>query len=81
MELTEEEIEIINNAKRQLKLFEDILKASSVEEIFTLRNNSGLFKTELSEKAKQTSLEEYKELAKESIETFKRILGEENGNN
>ncbi len=81
MELTKEEIEIIDNIKKQLKFFEDILKASSVEEVFTLRDNSGLFERNLSEKTKQKSLEEYKELAKESIETFKILLGEENGNN
>ena len=79
--MDQEEIEIRINFKKQLELFENILKASSVEEVFTFREQSGLFTSAPSERVKEKSLEELKELAKESVETIKNILGEENGNN
>ncbi len=67
--------------ERQVKFAQDILKANNVEEVFDLRKKSGLFKNEVSNSAKQKTIEEYKNLAQESIETLNRIIGENNGNN
>ena len=79
--MDKKEMETRDNLQRQLNLFENILKASSVEEIFMLRDKSGLFEQRPLKKANQKTLEEFKELAKESVETIKNILGENNGNN
>lgn len=78
---SKKELETIENLNQQLKLFQDILNARNVEEVFDLRKKSGLFRNKVSNKDKQKTIEEYKELAQESVETLKRIIGETNGNN
>ena len=74
-------LKMLKSLEKQLKLAQDILKASNVEEVLNLRNNSDLFKREPSNIAKQTTIEEYREMAQEAIIMYKKILGETNGNN
>ena len=76
-----DEIETKKQLEKQLKFAQDILKANNVEEVFDLRKKSGLFKNEVSNSAKQKTIEEYKNLAHETIEILNTIIGENNGNN
>jgi hypothetical protein len=78
---SKEELEIIEKLNKQIKFCQDILNANNVEEVFNLREKSGLFRHRVFSKAEQKTIEEYKAMAQESIEKLKKTIGEINGNN